>query len=31
MEKGLKGAGNKLKAELRIGNGDEVELEIGLE
>jgi hypothetical protein len=31
MEKGLKGAGNKLKADWRIGKGDEVDLEIGLE
>jgi hypothetical protein len=31
MEKGLKGAGNKLKAEWRIGNDDEVDFEIGLE
>jgi hypothetical protein len=31
MENGLKGTGNKLKAEWRIGNGDEVDLEIGLE
>jgi hypothetical protein len=31
MEKGLKGAGIKPKAEWRIGKGDEVALEIGLE
>jgi hypothetical protein len=31
MEKALKGAGIKPKAEWRIGKGDEVDLEIGLE
>ena len=31
IEKGLKGAGIKPKAEWRIGRGDEVDLEIGLE
>jgi hypothetical protein len=31
MVKGLKRAGIKLKAEWRIGKGDEDDLEIGLE
>ena len=31
MEKGLKGAGIEPKADWRIGKGDEVDLEIGLE
>jgi hypothetical protein len=31
LEQGLKGAGSKLMAEWRIGKGDEVDLEIGLE